>query len=237
MIDSENVNGGDKISQSLLRHTPVLTHTLRTLTTEVTHAVDAQAIQKSQLKTFGSCARFLAKLFESSVDEVEEETGVVLKVSPLMPTSDAVPRALGIALRRLALLSVSIHGDEYNESGGEVLDATCRSVNTLFSVMLNLPAPWRDGCLVGGGLRDKDDNNNSVTGAILQLHHSRSLKCSNAANVPVQNRLNCLLTLDSVVLKTSERIACACALAACFDAAREGNNDSLMEEGSRLAGE
>jgi len=236
-IDGEG-DKGNNVCVNLLRHTPVLAHTLRTLTTEVNYAVElgrnGRGMVKEQVKCFGSCCRFLSKLFESSVVEVDEESGVIQRLSPLMPGGDSLPRALGMSLRKLCLLSVSVYNDAYLGVGNYIMDDCCRNVNNLFSVMLNLPNPWRDGCLTGKGLSE-GDGEESVLGGLLQLHHSRGLKGSNAANIPVQNRMNCLTSVDGDVLRVTDRIAAACALAAAFDAAREGGDDVLTRQGNIIA--
>ena len=118
--------GENKICYSLLRHTPILAHTLRTLTTEVVQSINnansnlsiPESSYIAQINMFSSACKFMMKLFESMSVKIGE-SGMVSQLSKLLPSSDSVPKALGLSLSSLCSLSVGgAGGREWSEVGG-----------------------------------------------------------------------------------------------------------------------
>ncbi|GMI19129.1 hypothetical protein TeGR_g9721 [Tetraparma gracilis] len=213
------------ISQSLLRHTPILSQCFRTLTTEVIavvrritqHAEDAKynpSTDLLQLVTIASCCELLATLVDDSA--VKAGPKILRLRDNLLSNVGNVPQAVGVSFAALARMCNSFGGTSPE------IDAVCTSMNRLLRFLFAVPA-WGTGMLAGGGLLP----------AILELHHERSLKRTNAANLPLTERV---MALDvRGVLSFEGRIASSCALAAAFDACESSTDPNIADAGSEAS--
>jgi len=171
------------LCSSLLRHTSLLTQSFRALTTEVVKLT--KDLQNSELVTdtnfeqlnaVAACCDCLKEVVDASADRVVG--GGVTKIvalSNLIPMVGSVPQALGVALNQLAMMSTN--GSVINE-----LDNACCAINRLSRLLLKVPG-WGEGMLKVNG-----QSSNMLKG-MLEIHHARSLKRTNAANLPMTERL------------------------------------------------
>jgi hypothetical protein len=224
------------ICSSLLRHTSLLTQSFRALTTEVAKLTKSlqggDVVTDSnfeQLNSVASCCECLKEVVDASADRIVEggQTKIV-GLSNLIPMVGSVPQALGVALNYLALLSA-------NGSVIKELDDACCSINRLTRLLLTVPG-WGEGILMERQTGEGEAE--SMLTGLLEVHHSRSLKRTNAANLPMTERM---LTLKEGLAGGAEfsntcRIASCTALAAAFDAARSSGRDDLIDRANHIAG-
>ena len=227
------------LSSSLLRHTSLLTQSFRALTTEVLklaaslkgHASEVSEVYSEQLGSVASCCECLREVFDASAVRVTQSDGLrkITSLSNLIPLVGAVPQALGVALNSLLTLSSgTVFSDE--------LDDACCSVNRLTRLLLTVPG-WREGIL-----RSRSEADSILCG-LLDVHHNRALKRTNAANLPMTERLLALkentagstCATSNAILSNDGRVAACSALAAAFDATATSDLDDLVEIGNKIA--
>ncbi|GMH97175.1 hypothetical protein TrST_g8881 [Triparma strigata] len=228
------------VSQSLLRHTSILTHSFRSLTTEVVGLVAALKEQEGEggtdaqtenLAAIGSCCECLREIVLASA--VRDEQGNITGLSNLIPCVGAVPQALGVALAHLSSLSMTgfvmddyIRIDNYLED----LDMACCSANRLSRLLFLVPG-WGEGMLT-----ERHGRGMSVLRALLDVHQGRVLKRIGAAELPLSERM--LALQDRVVegaLVDECRASNCGALAAAIDCCRGSDDEEMVHLGDFAA--
>ena len=178
---------GVSISQSLLRHTPLLSHSFRTLTTEVVGLCSAISAAggcspalDDNLAAVASCCECLREVVSSSA--LRDDKGAIVGLSNLVPMVGAVPQALGVAMAFLT----NMYSAGLDIRDGNLSAAVC-SASRLGRLLFLVPE-WGEGMLVETG------RGPGLLNSLLDVQMSCVLRKSGAAKVALSERV---VALDS----------------------------------------